>query len=330
MAVSGTVSQDIPTLRHMYDKAFRRAGIPAQFITAENLEIAKEVLNEILSMLAADGCTLWTNDHVLLGMKEGVPKVILPMGTIKVERANVRMMTKYTGTVSGSSPSWVLTTDEVLEAQYMGFKVSTAGIYNLAMDQSTDGVAWTQIATYEYENAVTGKWNWLEFTPDTDEVAYFRLRETTPTAFPVTDMCMAIEAGERELYPMAPDDYSAMTNKRVPGTVSQFWQERQVDGPELNLWSAPNEAHEDFILVCWRTRHVKDLGAMTDRAEIPQRWSGPLGWILAWRLAAEIPEAKKTPADIKPFADEAKAQIARTETDTSSTYITPDIGAYNA
>ena len=42
-----------------------------------------------------------------------------------------------------------------------------------------------------------------------------------------------------------------MTNKRVPGTVSQFWQERQVDGPELNLWSAPNEAHEDFILVCW-------------------------------------------------------------------------------
>lgn len=330
MAVSGTVSQDLPTLRHIYDKAFRRAGVPAQLITAEYLEIAKDLLNETLSELVTVGVTLWANDHILVGMQEGVPTVTMPVGTVSIERVSLRQATVTTGTVTGTTPTWVLTATEAVEAQFVGLKVSTAGVYNLGVDTSPDGVVWTQVAAFEYEALVTGKWNWLEVVPDTASVAYFRVRETSSPAvsFPVTDLCISIGSNERTLSVIGQDDYVALPNKRNTGTVNSYWTDRQVDGPVLYLWLAPDATHEDYHLVVWRKRHIKDVGEMTDRAEIPQRWVGALSWDLAWRLSAEIPDAKKTPEEIMPFARAAKALIAPSENDGGSMYIQPQISQY--
>jgi len=330
MAITGTVSQNQLTLQRVLDRAFARAGVPVQTVTSEYLATAKELLGLTLSEFVASGVTLWTNTVSHMGMAAGVTTVTPPDGTLEIDRVVMLTTSVTAATLTGTSPTWLAEADAVVGAEFLGLKVSTAGFYDVAIDSSADGITYTQVHAASDVQLVTGVWNWIEIVPTTDEVLYFRVRETSSAAFPVTAVQMAAGASERPLSVMGQGDYAQMPNKRQQGSVTSYYTDRRVDGPVIYLWNAPDSAHEGYILSVWRKRHMIDTGAMSARIEVPQRWMEAIIWDLAWRLCAEIPEAKKSVSEVLALADRARAKIAPGESDGGTVAMMPDIGMYTA
>lgn len=330
MAVSGTVSQQQLTLQKVIDRAFSRAGVPMQTISGEYIETAKDLLNLTLSEFVTTGVSLWTNGVTHMGMREGLTTVTLPDGTLEVDRVVMLTTNTTAATLTGTSPTWLAQADAAVEAEFIGIKVSTAGTYDIAIDTSPDGVTYTEVAAISNVQMFTGQWNWVEIVPATDEVAYFRVRETSSATFPVTAVQLAVGQSERELANIGQDSYANLPGKRTKGSVTSYYTDRRVDGPVLYLWYAPDAAHEDYILGVWRKRHMIDIGNMNGRIEVPQRWMDAIIWDLAWRLSAEIPEASKPTGELKAIADSRRAAIAPSETDNGTLSLRPYIGMYTA
>lgn len=330
MAVTGTVSQNHLTLQRVLDRAFSRAGVPMQVVTSEYIETAKELLGLTMSEFVTTGVSLWSHGVAHMGMRAGLTTMTLPDGTLEVERAVLLTTTVTAATLTGTTPTWLAEAAAVVEAHFIGIKVSTAGLYDIAVDTSPDGVTYTEVHAASNVQLFGSQWNWIEIVPATDSVLYFRVRETSSAAFPVTAIQLAVGGSEKPLSVMGQGDYANLPNKRTKGTVFSYYTDRRVDGPVLYLWNAPDLAHEDYILAVWNKRHMIDLGAMSARIEVPQRWMDALIWDLAWRLCAEIPEAKKSAGEVKAFAKEARAMIAPSESDGGEINFAPDVSMYTA
>lgn len=330
MAVTGTVSQNHLTLQNVYDRAFARAGVPMQTITAEYLDTAKYLLNLGLSEFVTTGVTLWTNGVIKMGMQPGLSRVVLPDGTLEVDRVVLLRTTTTDGIVSGTSPTWLVAASSSIAAEYVGIKVSTAGFYNIRVDVSTDGLTYTTAATFTNLQLFTSQWNWLELDIAPSATTYYRVVETSSAAFPVTAAILAVGSTEIQLNPEGRDTYANLPNKKAKGTVTSYFEERLVDGPVLYLWNAPNDDHGNYILNVWRKRHMIDPGNMSARIEVPQRWMDAIIWDLAWRLCAEIPEATKPMAELRMLAKEARANITPTETDNAVVSLGANISMYTA
>lgn len=330
MAVTGNVSQDQLTLQNVYDRAFARAGIPMQTVTAEYLDTAKYLLNLGLSEFVTTGVTLWTNGVIKMGMQPGLSRVVLPDGTLEVDRVVLLRTTSTTASVSGTSPTWLVAASSSVAADYVGIKVSTAGFYNIRVDVSADGVTYTPAATFTNLQLFTSQWNWLELDIRPSATTYYRVVETSSAAFPVTSAILAVGGSELQLNPEGRDTYANLPNKKTKGTVTSYFEERLVDGPVLYLWNAPNDDHGNYILNVWRKRHMIDPGNMNARIEVPQRWMDAIIWDLAWRLCAEIPEATKPMGELRMLAKEARANITPTETDNAVVSLVANISMYTA
>ena len=330
MAVTGTISQNQLTLQRVMDRAFARAGVPMQVITAEYIDTAKELLQLTLDEFVTTGVSLWTNGVSHMGLRAGLPTVTMPDGTLEIDRVVVLTTSTTAATLTGSSPTWLAEAAEAVEAEFVALKVSTAGFYDLAIDASADGVSYTEVWSGENVQLFTGQWNWIEVAPATDAVTYFRVRETSGATLPVTDVQLAVGQYERPLNAIGQDTYANLPGKRSKGSVTSYYTDRRVDGPVLYLWNAPDETHEDYILTVWRKRHMIDVGNMTSRIEVPQRWMDAIIWDLAWRLCSEIPEAKRQASEILSLAERARSKIAPSESDGGEITFAPDIGMYTA
>ena len=82
MATSGTISTTIFNTRRVIDTAFRRCRLPAQKISSEMQDYAKDALHLILSNIANDKPPSWCIERVVLPIYRGEPTVELPLGTV--------------------------------------------------------------------------------------------------------------------------------------------------------------------------------------------------------------------------------------------------------
>lgn len=312
----------------IYDHAFRRAGVQAQLITAENLQTARSLLNFVLSDLSASGFRLWTSDNVCVGMQQGMPKVTMPSGTMSVDHVNLREATISEGSNSGSGTVVTFTADEATAAQMLGIKVDSRLVFNLTIEYSEDNVSWTEAAvTYNVE-LFPNKWNWIEIIPATPSVRYFRITERYSQTIPVSDVCVATLGTEVPVTAMGQDQYVYLPNKFMQGRPVQYWEDRQTDVPVLNIWPAPDETNASYHLNIYRRRHLFDVGTMTQNAEVPQRWLDYIIWDLAWRIATEIEGATTNPDSLQAQAMKARARIEPYESDSGDLNMLPDISGY--
>ena len=331
MGVTGKISQNHLTLQRVIDRAFSRAGVPMQMITSEYIETAKELLGLAMSEFVTTGVSLWTHVNHHMGMRAGLTTMTLPDGTLEVERAVLLKTETTAATLTGSSPSWTAEAASAVEAQFIGIKVSTPGFYNISIDTVDVGLPVEQVYAAENVQMFTGQWNWIEIVPASRSVRWFTINETSSASFPVTDVQLAVGGSERSLgTPLGQGDYANLPNKRTKGSVTSYYVDRRVDGPVIYLWNAPDETHENYILTVWCKRHMIDVGSMTSRVEVPQRWMDAIIWDLSWRLCAEIPEAKRSVGEVKAIAREARAMIAPSESDGGLVTYAPDIGMYTA
>lgn len=327
MAYSGTVSQTNFNTRRVIENAARRCKLPAQSLTPEHVDIANDQLYLLLSDLSNRGIQLWCIEKTLYPLYEGQSDITTITGTVDILNSNLRTLQQATGvnTTTAQSVRTQFTTPTVVSTVGIQWSAASGGV--LSLQRSDDGVTWTTVQT-ETPVASAGEWTWFDLDTSVASL-YFRITTSAP-ALSYSRVYLGNTPTEIPLARLSRDDYTNLPNKTFSSNRPlQFWLDRQVQRPVMNLWPVPNAAAEVMQVVVWAQRHIMDVGTMTQDIEVPQRWYEAIVAMLAARLAMEYIEVD---AGLIGMLDQkAKESLyfaQQEERDNSPMMILPNISMY--
>lgn len=327
MAVSGTISTTTFNTRRVIDQAFRRCRLPAQAISAEMQDYAKDALYLTLSEIANVKAPSWCVEKQVYPFYQGQPQIELDIGTVDVLNANLRTTQEITGSTVVASNSYTVqlsTSDDSGVIMTVGLKwVATAVPVTFAT--STDNITWTTVGASDTA-AGAGKWAWTDLSLAVP-VQYFRV--SAPVAIELAEVYLGTNPQEIPLGVLNRDSFVAQSNKVFQGRPLTYWYQRDRINPVMNLWPAPNAAAEHQQLIVWRHRHIMDVGALAQEIEVPQRWLEAIVAMLAAKVALET---SAVDASMIGLLDQ-KAAIAYSmalsgDNSGAPTFIQPSIGCY--
>jgi hypothetical protein len=350
MTTSGTVSTTVFNTGRVIDHAYRRCRVPPETVTSEMLQIAKDNLYLLFSMLPNMGITLWTIEKYVLPFYQGQANITLPVGTIDVQNFNYRTISRYTGATLTSNggvadyasdndietscaqtaPNGSITTllDTPVFVSTLGVNMKAAGTYTLVFEWSNDLVSWTTVLSPGAVAYTAGQWHWYDLDPQID-AQYWRVRETGGATLNVAEFVVAGNPNEIPFARLNQDDYTNLPNKAFQGRPLQFWLDRKVNQPVMRLWPVPNAAAAYAQCVVWVERYIQDVGTLTQEIEVPQRWYDAIVSQLALKLAIETPQVDPAMIDrLTPIAANALALAQMEERDNSPIMWTPNIAPY--
>ncbi len=287
MAYSGTISTTSFNTNRVIDTAFRRCRLPAQAITGEMQQYARDALYLLLSELPNARTLSWCLERVILPMYRGQPEVPLPIGTVDLQRVNYRTFQAVTTTDALTTQDATSLVYEYTEEAVMGlagvtFNGTTGAV---SVDTSPDGVVWTTVATIPA--GASGETGWVDIVPS---VAAYFIRFYNATALNISDGYVGNRPSEIPMGRLNQDTYTAQNNLVFESRPSTYWFQRDILQPTLRLWPAPNTTSAtEAQLIVWRQRHVMDVGALRNDIEVPQRWLDAVITILASKVALETP-----------------------------------------
>jgi hypothetical protein len=326
MAYSNTVSQTAFTTQRVIDNAVRRCRVPAEQITSEVISIANDMLYLILSDLANQGVPLWCIEKQIYPLYEGVQTITTTTGTVDLLNTNLRTLQQVTGTNTDTSTARTVAFGSPTFVTTVGVLWSATAV-PIALEQSIDGVTWATIQL-ETPSAAAGEWTWYDLDMSV-AAPYFRVRATSGT-LGFSQIYLGNMPTEIPMARMNRDDYTNLPNKTFQSNRPlQFWLDRRVRTPVLNLWPVPNAQATVYQVVTWVQRYIMDVGTMTQEVEVPQRWYEALVAMLAAKMAMEMIQVDP---QIIPMLDAKAAQalaVAQAEErDNSPMMIAPNIAMY--
>lgn len=326
MAYSNTVSQTVFNTRKVIENAIRRCKLPAETITAEYVDIAKDQLYLLLSDLANMGAPLWCIEKQIIPLYDGVMDVTLDTKTVDILNGNFRWLQSVTGATVETSTEHTTDFGGDTFVTTVGVKWAAAAV-PIALERSFDGLVWDTIQT-ETPTASSGEWTWFDLESSIS-TQYFRVRATSGSLL-VEEIYMGNTPTEIPLARMNRDDYTNLPNKTFQSNRPlQYWYDRQIPNPIMHLWPVPNSGATTGQIVLWIQRYIMDVGTMTQEIEVPQRWYEALVAMLAAKMAMEIVEVDVNMIGLL----DAKAQQAlytaqAEERDNSPMMIAPNISMY--
>lgn len=326
MAYSGTVSQTVFDTRRVVEHAARRCKLPAQSLSAEHVDIARDALYLLLSDLANQGAPLWCIQKTLYPLYEGVPNIVTDSGTVDILNSNLRWLSEITGANTDTSTSRIVEFDTTTPVTSVGVLWSAAAV-PVEFSRSDDGLTWDIIQS-EVPSAASGEWTWYDLA-SVVPASYFRVRATAGT-LGFSQIYLGNNPTEIPLARMNRDDFTNLPNKAFQSNRPlQYWLDRQSLSPVMNLWPVPNAAATVQQIVVWAHRHIMDVGTMTQELEVPQRWYETIVAMLAAKLAMEYVEVDP---NLIPMLDgkaqQTLYQAQQEERDKSPINLAPSIGAY--
>jgi hypothetical protein len=328
VAVSGTVSTTVFNTRKVIDHAYRRCRIPPEGISSEQISFALDTLYLILSMLANRGLQLWCIESYLMPLYQAQGLITMPNGVVDILNTNLRTISAVNQNTNNSVTSTTYTTAFPTETQVttVGIEWSAAST-GYALETSSNGITWLTVATEDNPNATAKQVTWVDIQGSI-ATFFFRVRATSGTL----DQTQVILANTPNEIPMARlnrDDYVNLPNKSFQGRPLQFWVDRLLNAPVLNLWPVPSPQFVTAQVVVWVKRYIMDVGTMTQEIEIPQRWYDAVVYVLASRLAEETPTVDpQMIAILDQKAQRSLMEAENEERDDSPIYLTPNIGVY--
>jgi hypothetical protein len=326
VAVSGTVSTTVFNTRKVIDHAYRRCRIPPEGISSEQISFALDTLYLVLSMLANRGLQLWCIESYLMPLYQAQSLVELPDGVVDILNTNLRTLQEVSGTSTSTSTTYqtIFTTST---------QVTNVGVYwngastSYALETSDNGTTWTTLATVSNPGTVANETTWTDIEGSLATL-YFRVRATTGV-LNQSDVFLGNTPTEIPMARLNRDDYVNLPNKAFQGRPLQFWVNRQLNNPILNLWPVPSAQFVTAQVVVWVKRYIMDVGTMTQEIEIPQRWYDSVVYVLASRLAEETPTVDpQMIAILDQKAQRSLLEAENEERDDSPIYLTPNIGVY--
>jgi hypothetical protein len=328
MAYSGNIGGTTTNALKVVDHAFRRCRLPAQSITAEMQSYALDSLRFMLDELANIKTPSWCIEKVLLPMYENQPIVTLPPGTIEVLNLNYRTLQLLDGTSSTTTATtYTVNFTTATAVSTVGIEWSGASV-PVSFQVSTNGSVWTTVGTSD-DVVGAGEITWTDISPPMPYL-YFRVTTASP-ALNFTVITLGNLPQEIPLGQLNRDGYVNQSNKIFPGRPSNYYFQRDLPEPVVNIWPAPFSAAEQAQLVLWRHREIMDTENLQQQVEIPNRWLEAIINGLAARVAAETPSVD---VGLIPVLEQRAAiSVQRAwdgDNDGSPIQINPGIRAYTA
>jgi hypothetical protein len=350
MATSGTVGQTVVTVQNLIDSGARRAGKLAEELTSEQIIAAKQSLYYVLSNLVNIGVQYWCINKVIVGLIPDQQNYYLPVGTVDVLNANYRTLTSVT-TGAYSSSGVALNAfngvgDEICQLSnnsgYIGINngsgnpvmITTIGILpavsgsvTVQLQYSEDGSTWTTIESPGATTWTAGTWIYYDLQPTVTQ-PYWRILQTAGVNMGFYQVVFGTNPIAINMARMNRDDYSSLPNRSFTALRPlQYWFNRTIPQPNMELWPVPNSIQPQLEL--WLSRQIQDVGELSGEIEIPQRWYLAVQNMLAHQMAMELPQVE--PGRIQyceQQADKFWAQAEQEERDKSPIYFAPNISYY--
>lgn len=352
MAVSGVIGRTFST-DTILDHAFRGCRLPPQAIAGEDLDTALTQLNLMLSAWANDGTPLWCQTKYILALQQGVYSLDVSQqfpGIVDVLEANLRQSQRYTGTIVSSSegtaslafdsnPQTACTQvsaggnitmfiNPAASMENVGVMPFVSGTWDISFQYSQDGATWTTFYRNQAFDAVAGRFTWWDFQ-GLPTAPYWRLLANGTTVLNVAELFWGNAAQEIQVARINKDDYWNLPNKTFQGRPVQYWCDRQLEGPVMQIWPAPGAAFVFQQITILAHRQIMDVTQMTDTIEVPQRTFDAVWMSLAERLRMVLPQVdKQLTMDIPAMAKQARMLFWGEEVDESPINLQLDISAY--
>lgn len=328
MAVSGTIATTVFDTAKVIELAYRRCRLPPQRISGEMVTLAKDSLFLVLSELASHGFKLWTTEKTIIPFAEGVSYVDAPPGTLEVRDVNIRSLTEVAGTETANFADHEIEFTEAVTITTLGVKFTATATLDLVIDTSNDGSAWTTALDIDSAAYVVGRWYWFDIEGAT-ATTFIRVRESTAAAFTLSDIYAGNTPQERSLSVLNRNVYASFPDKATRGRPSQYWLDRQRDTSRLHVYPVPNADAAKLQVVCFRDRHIMDVGSLTQTLDVPQAWFNAIVAMLATQLALDCQEVDPARYQVlKPVSAEALALAKSNERSRADIDIQADIGSY--
>jgi hypothetical protein len=324
MAYSGNISGTTFNALKVVDHAFRRCRLPAQAITSEMHDYALDSLYLMLSEMANIKTPSWCIEKLILPMYENQPLVTLPIGTVEILNLNYRVLQLLSGAYVTTSTSYTVNFTTQTVVNTIGIKWSAAAV-PVTFQVSTNGSTWVTVGTSSAV-ASAGEITWTDISGAL-AYSYFRITSTSPLNFSVITLGNLPQ--EIPLGQLNRDSYVNQSNKVFPGRPSNFYFQRDLPEPIIDLWPAPFSGAEQAQLILWRHRQIMDTENLQQEVEVPQRWLQAIIDGLASKVAYETPQVD---ANLMPVLDQrANMSMQRAwdgDNDGSPIQINPGISAY--
>jgi len=350
MSTSGTVGQTIVTVQNLIDSGARRAGKLAEELTDEQVAAAKQSLYYLLSSLANWGINYWAINKVIVGLIPDKQFYYLPVGTVDVLNANYRTVTPITTGAFSSSGNTANAFNGVGDAicqlstntGYIGINsgsgnpvyMATVGVLpavsgsvTIEIQGSEDGSTWASIHSPGAVDWVAGEWIYYDL-PTSATVPFWRIKQSAGVNMGFFQVVFGTMPVAINMARMNRDDYSSLPNRNFEALRPlQYWFNRTIPQPNMELWPVPNSIQPQLEL--WLNRYIQDVGDLSGEIEIPQYMYLAIQWGLAHQMAAELPQVEPSRITYCEQQYEKHLLMAQNENrDKSPIYFAPNISYY--
>lgn len=357
MAYSGTIGQTVINVQKLIDHGARRAGKLAEELTSEQVQAARESLYFWLSSLANLGIQYWAINKKVLGADVDDNLYYLPVGTIDTLNVLYRTTNRPTGTyttsvtsngaadnvgdsnldtycqqtVSNGNISVNFGASNPIFIGTIGFMPYIAnggsGVWSYVLEYSVDGITWNNLITGTNVAVQDKVWVWTDISAG-ETVQYYRMRATGGATLSLRELYFGNDTKSIPMARLNRDDYTNLPNQMFTANQPyQFWLNRTIPQPSLNLWPVPSDPFVQIVV--WYSRQIMDVGALTDELEIPQRWYEATVNNLAYKMSMELPNVDMTRIQyLQGIAAAALSEAEQEERDKSPIYFAPNISVY--
>lgn len=350
MSTSGTVGQTTITVQSLIDHGARRAGKLAEELTSEQVMAAKESLYYLLSNLANRGIQYWCINKIVVGLIPDQSFYYLPVGTVDVLNANYRTLTSVTtganstsgvtaNAFNGIGTSTCLLTSNTgsiginngannpVYIATIGILPAVSGSVTIDLQYSNDNITWTTIQSPGATTWTSGTWIYYDL-PTSATAQYWRIKQSAGVNMGFYQVVFGTMPIAIPMARMNRDDYSNLPNRNFTSLRPlQYWFNRTIDQPNMELWPVPNSIQPQLEL--WLHRQIQDVGALSGEIEIPQRWYLAIQAGLAHQMSMELPSV-----DLQRIQyceqqwEKYWLQAEQEERDKSPIYFAPNISPY--
>jgi hypothetical protein len=324
---SGTVGATVIDTVLVVEHAMRRCGKSPSALTPEILDMAKQNLHFILSSLSNRGVNLWAVDEQSVALQTNQSKYLLPEGTESIINAVTRKCTRLlSDNILDHLPYCSAVLKSPVEIKVFGFKLLEALSRNLVLESTPDGITWELYEQFGDVTLAVG-WHWYTLDPT---IASFglRVRDIKGDRVTVADIMLSNAVVDKPIERMNRDTYTGIPNKFTQGNPNNYFFDKQID-PSVRLYPVPID--DTIQLVVWRQRRIQDVGSLSQKLEIPERWFESVIWSLSKNMAFELEGVD--PARIalcKQESIDALQDAELGESDQAPMYIKPNIRGYTA
>ena len=197
------------------------------------------------------------------------------------------------------------------------------------VEYSTDNSTWNTLENIGTVTVTDNQWLWYDIDPG-QSVQYYRIRASGGTTLALREWYVGNNSREITMSRLNRDDYTNLPNKNFTANQPyQFWFNRTIPQPEINLWPVPSDPFVQMTV--WYSKQIMDVGDLTDELQIPQRWYMATLAMLSHQLALELPQV---PLDrvtyLEQQADKYLLLAEQEERDRSPIYFSVNITPYTS